>query len=110
MTGMSLEMSELEFALWLKRSLPNSQTVYHRGNLARDRAGKFVCEDETVPTVYSEAVEFVASAAWRAMENHDVLLTQRKVGGASFEYLAIRTSLNRQHSMGEGLPSRRRLA
>ena len=92
MTGMSLEMSELEFALWLKRSPPNSQTVYHRGNLARDRAGKFVCEDETIPTVYSDAVEFVASAAWQAMENHDVLLTQRKVGEARFEYLARRTA------------------
>ncbi len=82
---MSLEMSELEFALWLKRSLPNSQIVYHRGNLARDRAGKLVCEDEIVPTVYSEAVEFGALAAWRAMENHDVLLTQRKVGGTEYQ-------------------------
>ena len=92
MTGRSLEMSELEFALWLKRSLPNSQVVYHRGNLARDRAGKFMCEDETVPTVYSDAVEFVAMAAWQAMENHEVLLTQRKLGKVGFEYLANRTA------------------
>ncbi len=92
MTGMSLEMSELEFALWLKRSPPDSQVVYHRGNLARDRAGKFVCEDETVPTVYSDAVEFVALAAWQAMENHEVLLTQRKLGKFGFEYLAKRTA------------------
>ncbi len=93
---MSLEMSELEFALWLNHSLPNSQTVYHRGNLARDRAGKLVYDGETVkavPTVYSEAVAYVASAAWRAMENHYVLLTQRKVGEARFVYLATRTSL-----------------
>ena len=93
MTGMSLEMSELEFALWLKRSPPNSQTVYHRGSLARDRAGKFL-----YPTIYSEAVTNVASAAWRAMENHYVLLTQRKVGEARFEYLATRTNLSRLHS------------
>ena len=92
MTGMSLEMSELEFALWLKRSLPNSQVVYHRGNLARDRAGKFVCEAETVPTVYSDAVEFVALAAWQAMENHEVFLTQRKLEKVGFEYLAKRTA------------------
>ncbi len=101
MTGMSLEMSELEFALWLKRSSPNSQTVYHRGNLARDRAGKLVYEGETVklvPTVYSEAVAYVALAAWRAMKNHYVLLTQRKTGEARFEYLATRTSLDQQHS------------
>jgi hypothetical protein len=98
MTGMSLEMSELEFALWLKRSPPNSQTVYHRGSLARDRAGKFICEDDTVPTIYSEAVTKVATAAWRAMEDHYVLLTQRKAGEAGFEYLATRTNLSRLHS------------
>ncbi len=89
---MSLEMSELEFALWLKCSLPYSQVVYHRGHLARDRAGKFVCEAETVPTVYSDAVEFVALAAWQAMENHEVHLTQRKLGKVGFEYLAKRTA------------------
>ena len=95
MTGMSLEMSELEFTLCLKRSPPNSQTVYHRGSLAEDRAGKLVCEDETVPTIYSEAVTNVASAVWRAMENHYILLTQHKAGVARFEYLATRTNLNR---------------
>jgi hypothetical protein len=98
---MSLEMSELEFALWLKRSPPNSQTVYHRGNLAGDRVGKLVYEGETVkrvPTVYSEAVTNVASAAWQAMENRYVLLTQHKAGGAKFEYLATRTNLSRLHS------------
>ena len=113
MTGMSLEMSEFEFALWLKHSLPNSQTVYHRGNLVRDRAGRLLYEGETVqqvPTVYSEAVDYVALAAWRAMEKHYVLLTQRKAGEASFEYLATRTSLNRQHSVGKDSPSRPRLA
>jgi hypothetical protein len=92
---MSLEMSELEFALWLKRSPPNSETVYHRGNLARDRAGKLVYEGKTVkrtPTIYSEAVTNVASAAWRAMENRHVLLTQRKAGEVKFEYLARRTA------------------
>ena len=101
MTGMSLEMSELEFALWLKRSPPNSQTVYHRGNLAWDRAGKLVSEGEAVkrvPTIYSEAVTNVASAAWRAMENHNVLLTQHKAGVARFEYLATRTNLSRLQS------------
>ena len=101
MTGMSLEMSELEFALWLKRSPPNSQTVYHRGNLAWDRAGKLVSKGEAVkwvPTIYSEAVSNVASAAWQAMENHYVLLTQRKAGEARFEYLATRTNLSRLHS------------
>ena len=95
MTGMSLEMSELEFALWLKRSPPDSQTVYHRGNLARDRAGKFVFVGANVtqiPTVYSEAVTNVALAAWYAMENHNVLLTQRRAGEAGFEYLARRTT------------------
>ncbi len=113
MTGMSLEISEFEFALWLRHSRPNSQTVYHRGNLSRDRAGNLVIDGETVkqiPTVYSEAVEYVASAVWRAMKNHDVLLTQRKVGEASFEYLATRTSLNRRHSLGKNSPSRPRLA
>jgi hypothetical protein len=101
MTGMSLEMSELEFALWLKHSPPNSQIVYHRGNLARDRAGKFVFEGEAVklvPTIYSEAVTNVASAVWRAMENHYILLTQHKAGEARFEYLATRTNLSRLHS------------
>ena len=93
---MSLEMSELEFALWLKSSPPNSQTVYHRGNLAWDRAGKIVYADKAfklVPTVYSEAVTNVASAAWRAMENHHVLLTQYKVADDGFEYLARRTAI-----------------
>ncbi len=101
MTGMSLEMSELEFALWLKHSPPNSQIVYHRGNLARDRAGKLVSEGEAVkrvPTIYSEAVTNVASAAWRAMENHYILLTQHKAGVARFEYLATRTNLSRLQS------------
>ncbi len=101
MTYLSLEMSELEFALWLKRSPPNGQTVYHRGSLARDRAGRLVYDGETiqrVPTVYSEAVTNVASAAWRAMENHYVLLTQHKAGEARFEYLATRTNLSRLHS------------
>ncbi len=101
MTGMSLEMSELEFRLWLKRSSPSSQTVYHRGNLAGDRAGKIEYDGEAVkrvPTVYSEAVTNVASAAWRAMEKRYVLLTQRKVGEARFEYLATRTNLSRLHS------------
>ncbi len=101
MTGTFLEMSELEFTLWLKRSLPNSQTVYHRGNLARDRVGKLVSEGEAVkrvPTIYSEAVTNVASAAWRAMENHYVLLTQHKAGKAKFEYLATRTNLSRPRS------------
>ncbi len=106
MTGMSLEISGFEFALWLRHSLPNSQIVYHRGNLSRDRAGNLVFNGETV----SEAVEYVASAAWRAMENHHILLTQRKVGEASFEYLATRTSLNRRQSMGKNSPSRPRLA
>ncbi len=113
MTGMSLEISGFEFALWLRHSRPNSQTVYHRGNLVRDHAGKLLYEGETVqqvPTVYSEAVDYVASAAWRAMEKHYVLLTQRKAEEASFEYLATRTSLNRRHSMGKNSPSRPRLA
>lgn len=95
MTSMSLEMSELEFALWLKRSLPNSQTIYHRGNLATDRAGKLLREGEVfnrVPTIYSEGVTNVALAAWRAMENSHVLLTQRKSGETSYEYLAKRTA------------------
>jgi hypothetical protein len=94
---MSLEMTEREFALWLVRSLPNSQTIYHRGNLAGDRAGKLVYEGETVrhvPTVYSEAVDHVASTAWLAMENRYVRLSQRKAGEASFEYLATRTNVS----------------
>ncbi len=96
MTGTSLEMSELEFTLWLKRSPPNSQTVYHRGNLARDRAGRLLSEGGTfkwAPTVYSEGIKNVASAAWRAMENSHVLLTQRKTGEASYEYQVRRTEI-----------------
>ncbi len=94
---MSLEMTDNEFARWLEQSLPNSQVIYHRGNLAWDRAGKLVYEGDAVrqvPTVFSEAVDYVAATAWQAMENRYVLLTQSKVGEARFDYVAIRTGVS----------------
>ena len=94
---MSLTMTEREFAFWLEHSSPTSQVIYHYGILPRDRTGKFVSEGEVVkqiPTVYSQAVDYVALAAWRAMRGHYVLLTQRRVNESHFEYLATRTDIS----------------
>ncbi len=94
---MSIKMTEREFAFWLKNSSPRSQVIYHYGSLARDRAGKLVYEGEIVkqiPTAYSQAVDYVASAAWQATRHHYVLLTQRRVNESSFEYLATRTGVS----------------
>ena len=77
---MSLKMTEREFAFWLTNSSPRSEVIYHYGNLAGDRAGKLVYEGEIVkqnPTAYSQAVDYVASAAWQATQDHYVFLTQR---------------------------------
>ncbi len=93
---MSLKMTEREFAFWLKNSSPRSQVIYHYGSLARDRAAKLVYEGEIVkqiPTAYSQAVDYLASAAWQATRHHYVLLTQRRVNESSFEYLATRTGV-----------------
>ena len=97
LAGMSLTMTEHEFAFWLERSSPTSHVIYHYGSLPRDRSGKLLYEGETVkqiPTVYSQAVDYVALAAWRAMRGHYVLLTQRRVNESNFEYLATRTGVS----------------
>ncbi len=94
---MSLTMTESEFAFWLERSSPASQVVYHCGSLPRDRFGKHVYDGDTVkqiPTTYSQAVDYTAWAAWRAMQGRYVLLTQRRVNESSFEYRAIRTGVS----------------
>ena len=97
LTGMSLTMTEREFAFWLERSSPTSQVIYHYGSLPRDRFGKLLYEGEIVkqiPTVNSQAVDYVALAAWQAMRGHYVFLTQRRVNESNFEYLATRTSVS----------------
>ncbi len=94
---MSLTMTESEFAFWLERSSPASQVVYHCGSLPRDRFGKNIYDGDTVkqiPTTYSQAVDYTAWAAWRAMQGRYVLLTQRRVNESSFEYRAIRTDVS----------------
>ena len=94
---MSLTMTESEFAFWLERSSPASQVVYHCGSLPRDRFGKHVYDGDTVkqiPTTYSQAVDYMAWAAWQAMRGRFVLLTQRRVNESSFEYLATRTGVS----------------
>ena len=96
---MSLTMTEREFAFWLEHSSPTSQVIYHCGSLPRDRSGKHVYDGdgETVkwaPTAYSQAVEYMARAAWQAMRGHYVLLTQRRVNELNFEYLATRTGVS----------------
>ncbi len=94
---MSLTMTESEFAFWLEHSSPTSQVIYHYGSLAGDRAGKLVSKGEIIkqlPTAYSQAVDYVALAAWQAMWDHYVLLTQRRVNGSNFEYLATRTGVS----------------
>ncbi len=93
---MSLKMTEHEFALWLEHSSPTSQVIYHYGSLAKDRAGKLVYKGEIVkqiPTAYSQAVDYVALAAWQAMRDHYVVLTQRRVNESNIEYLATRTGV-----------------
>ena len=94
---MSLTMTESEAAFWLEHSSPTSQVIYYCGILPRDRTGKLVSEGEIVkqiPTVYSQAVDYVALAAWQAMRGHYVFLTQRRVNESNFEYLATRTSVS----------------
>ena len=94
---MSLTMTESEFGFWLERSSPASQVIYHRGSLPRDRSGKHVYDGDTVkqvPTTYSQAVDYMAWAAWQAMRGRFVLLTQRRVNESSFEYLATRTDVS----------------
>ena len=94
---MSLKMTECEFAFWLEHSSPTSQVIYHCGSLPRDRSGKHVYDGETVKqirTTYSQAVDYMAWAAWQAMRRHYVLLTQRRVGESDFEYLATRTGVS----------------
>ncbi len=94
---MSLTMTEREFAFWLEHSSPTSQIMYHYGSLAGDRAGKLVSKGEIIkqlPTAYSQAVDYVALAAWQAMRDHYVVLTQRRVNESKFEYLATRTSVS----------------
>ncbi len=94
---MSLAMTESEFSFWLEHSSPTSQVIYHRGSLPRDRSGKHVYDGETVKqvqTTYSQAVDYMAWAAWRAMRGRYVLLTQRRVNETSFEYLATRTGVS----------------
>ena len=93
---MSLTMTESEFAFWLEHSSPTSQVIYHYGSLAGDRAGKLASKDEIVKqlaTAYSQAVDYVALAAWQAMRHHYVVLTQRRVNESNVEYLATRTSV-----------------
>ena len=94
---MSLTMTEREFAFWLEHSSPTNQVIYHYGSLAGDRAGKLVSKGEIIkqlPTTYSQAVDYVALAAWQAVRDHYVLLTQRRVSESKFEYLATRTSVS----------------
>ncbi len=96
---MSLTMTEREFAFWLEHSSPTSQVIYHCGSLPRDRSGKPVYDGDgetvkRVPTAYSQAVDYMAWAAWQAMRNHYVLLTQRRASESSFEYLATRTGVS----------------
>ena len=93
---MSLTMTESEFGCWLETSSPASQVVYHCGSLPRDRFGKHVYDGDTVrqiPTTYSQAVDYMAWAAWQAMRGRYVLLTQRRVNESDFEYLATRTGV-----------------
>jgi hypothetical protein len=90
-------MTEREFGFWLEHSSPASQVVYHCGSLPRDRFGKLAYDGETVkqiPTTYSQAVDYMAWAAWQAMRGRFVLLTQRRVNESSFEYLATRTGVS----------------
>ncbi len=94
---MSLTMTECEFAFWLEHSSPTSQVIYYYGSLPRDRSGKLVYEGEIIkqiPTAYSQAVDYVALAAWQAMRSHYVFLTQRRVNESNFEYLATRTDVS----------------
>ena len=94
---MSLTMTEIEFAFWLEHSSPTNQVIYHYGSLPRDRTGKLVHEGEIVkqiPTAFSQAVDYVALAAWQAMRDHYILLTQRRVNESKFEYLATRTGVS----------------
>ena len=94
---MSLAMTEIEFAFWLEHSSPTNQVIYHYGILPRDRTGKLVSGGEIVkqnPTAYSQAVDYVALAAWQAMREHYVLLTQRRLNEFKFEYLATRTAVS----------------
>ncbi len=99
---MSLEMTESEFSFWLEHSSPTSQVIYHRGSLPRDRFGKHVYDGDTVrqiPTTYSQAVDYMAWAAWQAMRGRYVLLTQRRVNESDFEYLATRTGVAMPRSL-----------
>jgi hypothetical protein len=94
---MSLTMTEREFTFWLEHSSPTSQVIYHYGSLAEDRAGKLVSEDgivKQIPTAYSQAVDYVALAAWLAMRDRYVLLSQRRVNESNVEYLATRTGVS----------------
>ena len=94
---MSLAMTEIEFAFWLENSSPTSQVIYHYGSLTGDRAGKLASKGEIVKqpaTAYSQAVDYVALAAWQAMRDHYVVLTQRRVNESEFEYLATRTNVS----------------
>ncbi len=96
---MSLTMTEREFAFWLEHSSPTSQAIYHCGSLPRDRSGKPVYDGDSetvkrISTAYSQAVDYVALAAWQAMRGHYVLLTQHIVNESKFEYLATRTSVS----------------
>jgi hypothetical protein len=90
-------MTESEFAFWLEHSSPTSQVIYHYGSLAADRAGNLVSKGEIIkqlPTAYSQAVDYMALAAWQAMRDHYVFLTQRRVSESKIEYLATRTSVS----------------
>lgn len=75
-------MSNVEFfEHWLTGAPAGQSWCYHQGYLAVDRE-----------QFGGSEVAALAQRAWRASEEGFVLLTQRRLGEGSYEYLATRTA------------------
>lgn len=74
-----------EFRFWALRARPGERIIYFIGNLAAQRVRVPGIGFDPVPV---PAVAGVAVAAWKAMEEGQVLLFQRRAGPRAFEYIA----------------------
>lgn len=76
-------MMATKFNAWVRNARRGEKIVYYRGYLPDDR---FV--DAGAKAV---AVEDVARAAWSSYLEDEVLLTQRRFGYKTYEYIATKT-------------------
>ncbi len=72
-------ISQSEFSAWLAKAQPGQPIIYGTGSYCSKANG-----------VKYEA----ADAAYKAHQNRQVLLFQRRMGGGVYEYIAVKAPIN----------------